>query len=332
MYLLIALLIGLVAVALATFAFNRAVGFVLMQVALGLFVIYGVYWLSLVLLKRDELVVAKKTSTVGNSRTLIIDGFADAFNLSGTVYDTLNPASISFAYLPRSVNRYGGAQYTYQFWILLTNVTPENIGSKDILVRGDIRPYNVMKVDARTNAVVSRTEDVLVKCPRIRFNGAYDEMMVEVNALGDPLPKPFRISSTPGDVEETPADATRFNVMRLVPNKWALYTFVFQDNVELNEFERGTEMRFYINELLYQRHTTPDAIRQNNGNLYLFPSGPVQGCKIGNLAYYNYALGEGDISRTVSAGPPKHANVVSAAPTATPLFLTEYNKLDNYSR
>jgi hypothetical protein len=333
MLLIFALILALVILSMIAYAVNRDVGFVAMQVSLGLFIVFGTYWLSLLLLKRDQLLVASSNKRVGSVKTMIIDGYAESFNLTNTVYDTLNAASISFAYLPRSVNRYGGAQFTYQFWILMTNVSPDNIGSKDILIRGDTTTYNLMKVDNKTKQTIARMEDVVIKCPRIRFDGRYDEMVIEINTVADPLPAPFRITATPGDLGDDDAEAqARFNVMRLVPNKWALYTFTFRDDIDINDFERGIEMRFYINELLYQRSTMPSAIRQNNGNLFLFPTGAVQGCKLGNLAYYNYAVSEQDVARTTAQGPPKSANTVSSSPTAMPLFLTEYNKLDTYTR
>ena len=46
-------------------------------------------------------------------------------------------ASMSFASLPRSINRAGGAEFTYQFWLLVGNTDPAVIGFKDILVRGE---------------------------------------------------------------------------------------------------------------------------------------------------------------------------------------------------
>ena len=321
------LLICFVIVSMITYALNKTIGFIALQISLAMVIVFSTYATSLWVLKRDKLVLDTRYNVTNNSRTLIIDGFADSSNLRNTVIDTLNPASISYAHLPRSINRYGGAQFTYSFWILLTNTDTDNVGYKDILVRGDTTHYNLLTVvnpaDANKNTY---KEDIMIKCPRIRFNGTYEKLAVETNTIADPNPPPMTISAI-GNTDDT----LRKNLLKMTANKWVLYTFVFKDSVQVNDFENGIETRFYLNDIMYQSKTMRSAIRQNNGNLYLFPSGSIDGCKIGNLAYYNYAQSTEEIATVYNKGPPKFASASRSGPVASPLFLSEYNKLDMYN-
>lgn len=323
---MLTLLICIVIVSMIIYALNKEIGFIAMQTSLALFIVYATYWMSLWVLKRDKLVLDTKYNTISNTRTLIVDGYTDAFSLQNTVIDTLNPSSVSYANLPRSVNRMGGAQFTYQFWFLLTNTDKENVGSKDILVRGDIMPYRTVTVNNATNETTTY-EGMIIKCPRIRFNGSFDDIAVEVNTLEDPIPPPMLIKNRNSDSDAT----SRRNILKLTKDKWVLYTFIFQDSVQVNDFENGVAMTFYVNDLLYQTTTMRSALKQNNGNLYLFPSGAIDGCKVGNLAYYNYALSLSEIAKIYNNGPPKVASAKKSGPVASPLFLTEYNKLDIYN-
>jgi hypothetical protein len=308
-----------------SYALNKQVGFVMLQITLALIIVYSIYFLATWVLKKDQLVVDTDKSVVPSMKTMIVDGFSDTHELQYTVIDTLNPASLSYANLPRSVNRYGGAQFTYQMWVLVQDTTPANIGGKDILLRGDNKPYNVLATEG-TNVLFNR-EDVTIMCPRIRFGDTYDVIKVDVNTMSGPIPMTMTIDGSAGTTDST----LRKSLLKLTRDKWVLYTFVFQDNVRLNDFESGIEMRFYVNDVLYVTSSIRSAFKQNNGALYMFPSGAINKMKIGNLAYYNYAVPVNEIAKVFSDGQPKTMNTSKASPVATPLYLTEYNKMDIYN-
>ena len=325
--LIIIVLAVLVALSAIIYMVNKDVGFIAMQVSVALVIVYATYLLSLFILRRDRLIVDDKFTYDQSSRTLVIDGVADTSSLQRTVVDALNPASLSYAKLPRSLNRKGGAQFTYQFWMLIDN--PASITYQDILLRGDPRPYNLATVDA-SGELVSQVEDIMIKCPRIRFNGMYNELAVEINTLNNPNPPPLRIETSNASDELSSVD--RQSILKLSPNRWVLYTFIFQDKIQINDFESGIQMSFYVNDVLHSRSVTQSTLRQNNGNLYLFPSGPIDGCKIANLAYYNYALSTEEIAGVYNRGVPSHMYTKNhGASMATPLYLTEYNKLNMYN-
>lgn len=313
------LLLVLLIVSMVLFAFNKTHGFRAMQFSFALILVFVIYWIALLVLRRDRLIVDTRYNITSNSKTTILSGYLDSFNLQRTVIDTINPSSISYASLPRSINRFGGAQFAYQFWMLMTDISTENVGYKDILIRGDMTRYNIVTVDTSTSTPLSQKEDVLIKCPRIRFDGAYNKMAVEVNTIDDPNP-------------DLPPISITSDIFSMTPNKWVLYTVTFQDNVPINDFENGVVIKFFINDLMLASETLRlrSALQQNNGNLYLFPSGAISGCKVGNLTYYNYAVSPSDIKTVYQQGPPSQMTVIKGGSVASPLFLTEYNKMDIY--
>ena len=304
---------------------NKPIGFIALQISLALVIVYAIYYASLWFLQRDKLVIDNVNDIGANTKTVIIAGFAQSASLANTVIDTFNPTSKSYASLPRSINRYGGAQFTYQFWMLATS---PDTGYKDILLRGDANPYSLMSVNNITQETTS-TEGPVIKCPRIRFNGSYKSLAIEMNTIGDPMPPTIILGV---DASSGTSTAANTKLMTSTLNFWVLYTFVFRDNVQVNDFENGIEVQFYINDLLYSTNKMLGTLKQNNGNLYLFPSGAIAGCSIGDLTYYNSAQEVADITKVYTAGPPTKTNVVNnAGPIATPLFLTEYDKLDMYN-
>lgn len=321
MLLILAVYVALIFASAVIYVVSPTIGFYLLQISIALLIVYLTYATSLYVVRGDMIIHGGFVPQY--SKTLILEGFQNSATISSTVINTINPSAGNYAMLPRSINQLGGAEFTYQFWINISNTTPTNVGYKDILVRGDISTYNLMTVDSKTQQVTSSVDDVIIKCPRIRFNGTYDSLAVEINTVTNPNPPPIIISSTNSKAQSS-------NVLSFISNKWVLYTFVFQDRFRVNEFEDGIQMQFYIGDFLYQTSSMDGALRQNNGNLYLFPNGSVQGCLIGNLAYYNYALGVDDISKTVAAGPPITYVKSTTSAIAQPLYLTEYNKLDLY--
>ena len=330
--LLFGLTLALIVAALVVYALDRSAGAYAIQFALGMAVVAMAYAISLWVLQRDELVVdAKHTLASGPSRTIVVEGYADSVALRHAMVDTLDPSAQTYAALPRSVNRVGGAQFTYRFWIMLGNVEASNVASKDILLRGDPQRYNLVAVDTETSKVVSQKEDVVVKCPRIRFDGAFDRLAIEMNTLESP-DAVVRIASQASP--DSPAD--RRNLLSLIPGKWVLFTFVFRDAVGINEFENGTEVRFYLDDVLHHVARVRGALRQNNGHLYLFPGGSIAGCKVGDLVYHNYALSPGEVAAVRDAGPPKKAGGIRGGPTAatsshSTLELGAMNKADLYN-
>lgn len=323
---------------------------VLIQVLAGLVVVYVVYRMSLWVLKKDKLVVDVRSDFDPRRETAIISGYVPTDLVVDRQFNTLNPRSQSFRSLPRSFNRKGGAQFSYSFWLYMKNTEPTNVANKTILLRGDRSrfAYQRTMVDRSTDVdklagglgatTDSHYDEVLVKCPLIRFGEDYKSFVVEFNTLDRPDEK-VEIKSFDSTSDDP---SMRHNVLKLIDNAWVLLTFTFEDNVSINDFEDGIVMRFYVNDFLYNTAKVKSALYQNNGNLHLFPtwdsSGAADGrgirdARIADLKYWNYALGAPSISELYKQGPSKHyaTDLVGSDDLGDPLYLSMYNKIDIYN-
>lgn len=239
-------------------------------------------------------------------RVKIFEGIMTAKGHIGKTYNTFDPTSPSYKRLPKSINRMGGAQFTYSFWLMFERgVSNESVAGKTILLRGDkahFRPQVSTAGDPNVPSknLFDRGSDYTIACPRISFVKA-NQLAVDVNTDRE-LRTRFLVGS-----DETSVDM-RKNMLSLIPGHFALMTFVFEDNVGIDSFERGIRMKFYVNDLLYHTSTAPGAMRQNAGALHLFldaePTG-TQGldhCKVADLTYYNYALEDRDVASIYARG------------------------------
>lgn len=297
-----------------------------LQIVLGCAVALVVYWVSLFVIRSDSLVIDSTIeSNLREARVKIIDGYVDSARLHNREYSTINPFANNFTPLPRSQNRKGGAQFAYGFWIYIGDAN--TIRNKTLLLRGDSSTY---KLDLRSGSGPTSITDFRVACPRIGFGNSIEEIIIEYNTLQLPIEK-IVINPTktlPTDTVQDPR-----NILRLLQYKWALMTFVFEDNVAINDFEDGISVRFYVNDLLYYTHTSRGTMRLNSGNLFTFPnSEPAAQCRIGDLTYYNYVPSLQTIRTTYEAGPPRHYGdaAYERAEMGDPLYLSEYNKLSIY--
>jgi hypothetical protein len=310
-----------------------------LQVLIGLVVIFVLYRMSLWILHKDQLVESESRNLDSKHVVRIVDGFAPTSIATDRIWNTVNPDSRNYAPLKQSYNRKGGAQFSYSFWLKMPNITHELTSLEEnstILMQGDSTRYNYNVAPSVGES--SDVSDVLIKCPRIRFGKYYNELVVELNTLSDPnvvftlSPRAqLRQSTNTGD------ETLRLNALKLAANKWALYTFTFEDNVAVNDFEDGIIMRAYINDFLYHTYRAAgSALKLNNGDFYLLPKEAgkdgVKNGFIGDVTHYNYAMSPEQVHELFEAGPPtKMSTELMSGGSGDPLFLSEYNKLDIYN-
>ena len=339
-----------------------------LQIAGGLVVVLCIYLLSLWVIGGDQLVPDVNTMRQPRLQVKIMDGFGMGNAMSDHSWSTINQDAKSFMSLKRSFNRRGGAQFSYSFWMQLTDTTPSNVAGRTILLRGDKNVYAWVEqtaADSTFNTITTTTghQDVLVKSPRIRFGPTYDSFVVELNTVNDPDVQiafsPEVESTYDGELVTKKGDPSlRHNALSLTKGKWSMYTFTFEDQVAISDFESGIMVRFYINDTLYQTTRLPGTMRQNYGDLFLFPSIPTAAStaaaasadvfhhaastlpktnpyfngSLGNLSYFNYALSIKDVGELFNYGPPRYpAKDMSSSVGSDPLYLSEYNRLDVYN-
>ena len=298
----------------------------ILQVIGGVIISLIIYWLSLFAINRDKLVITNKYTDTNKPMSFpIVDGYIDCVSGINMVYNTTNHQARNYIPLPRSVNRMGGAQFTYSFWLYLDDISPENIKNKIILCRGDTNQYSYKMINKLTSSVVETGKSRIVQSPLIRFGENYKEMVVEFNTT-DKFNERMVIVN---NVSATDS-AIRRNAMSLIPHYWVMFSFVFEDNVPINDFENGIAVNFFVNDTMYQIHKVRSTIRQNNGNLFVLPDDSKIGIKtarICDVCYHNYALDDIKIKDIYTRGPTK--SVYSRNNDfGQPLYLAASNRID----
>lgn len=304
-----------------------------MQLLGGIVVVVVLYHMLLLVMRQDKLVLDPQVDVRLPRMTKIIDGFIEVPTIANKAFDTLDQRAPNYLPLPRSYNRRGGAQFSYQFWLNVKDGTPSAVKDKIILLRGDNALYTW------NDSANGHHSGVAIACPSISFGDTYDELKIRFNTL-DQIENTY---TTKTQTTQNVADTSARNnaLLKLILGKWVLFTVVFEDNVPVSEFEDGTRMRLYVNDLMYDSATYPGkALRQNNGQLFLFPSngagsGGLPGALICDLSYYNYAVEAEAIKKTYDAGQSqKRSNAPGTGENiaSQPLYLSEYNKLDIYTQ
>jgi hypothetical protein len=306
------------------------------QVALGLAVVYVVYRVSLWMTAQDALVASSLAvaAPVARQRVLVLDGYALGETLAGRSWSTSDPTSRHYAPLRRSYNRQGGAQFTYSFWLLLGDTSVANLRDRTLLLRGDPEQGSYEYHEGGVAVPGGRvTESMLIKCPRIAFGAnGLSSVVVEFNTLHR-----VREAVTFGSANSLKDPTSHKNLLPLTANAWTLYTFTFEDRVAINEFENGILVRMYVNDALYRSRSVSSTLRQNEGNLHLFPKpaatdqAEVKQARMGDVVYHNYAVSAEDVRRAFARGPPKHMAKDGRGSRGEPLHLSEFNKVDIYN-
>jgi hypothetical protein len=299
---------------------------IIFQVIGGVIISLIIYWLSLFALNRDKLVITNKYSDLHKPTSFpIVNGYIDCVSGTNMVYNTFNNQSTNYINIPRSINRKGGAQFSYSFWLYLEDISPENIRNKIILCRGDVTEYPYRILEKSSNKIIETGKSNIVKCPQIMFGSNYKELIVEFNTV-DKFNEKMVIVNNVSDTDST----IRRNLLSLTPNYWVLYTFVFEDNIQINDFENGISVRFYVNDTLYQIHKVRSTLKQNNGDITVLPDATKTGIKSGRICdvyYHNYALDDVKIKDIYTKGPTK--SVYSRNNDfGKPLYLAASNRID----
>jgi hypothetical protein len=240
-------------------------------------------------------------------KTVINEGYSTATNLHNVVYDTNHPvldSTNNFKNITASYNLKGGAQYSYRFWIIVHDPSP-NQASKTILVRGDPKSYPVFHVDPSGGNKGSE-QVVLVKQPLIRFGDTSNDFVMEFNTT----------ASFTESIDLSSSDKEMLDMSKLFTKTWVMLTWVLEDNIpkdgEFDQFENGISATIYINDSMYKKSTFKGALKMNRGPLNLFPdTQPVSGTLIGDITYYNYALKGNEIAKEFRNGVPYIADNVS---------------------
>lgn len=295
-----------------------------MQVLAGLVVVVIIYFVCLKVINADNVSGNDPTDMNIKRQVPIVDGYADSSQISFLAYNTVLPFANNSLPLNPSSNIKGGAQFTYSLWLNVGAQSENTRANMPIFLRGDAKKYTYNVTDDMTK-ITNTVTDYVSFCPLLQFGTNALDFVVRFNTT-DNIQEQLYVANLQ-DVN----DLYRKNLLSLYNGKWFLLTVTFEDNIPINDFENGLVVKFYINEQLYNSQTYSSMLKQNNGDFYLFPSGPVAGCMVSKMTYYNYALGTGDIQNIYNMGPSNHSTTLVTSSFISPLMLSDKNRLDIYN-
>lgn len=299
--------------------------FDLIQCTLALLVGYVIYNLSKSVLQKNDVI----KDYTKQHEVVILGGYVSTRSFFNKKFNTYNPLSTNYVELPRSVNRLGGAQFSYSVWVRFDDVSQSNLNGKILFSLGDQEMYEMTK---ESNGTTQKIIDHAIKCPIVKFGPNGKDVVVEVNTTTEITQRaviPARRS-----MDET----LRHNVFSLIPSKFVLWTFVFKDDILPGyTHESGCIFQMYVNDFLYYTQRFNGTLRLNRGVLAIHPlvgsDKAIDAGYISDLRYYNWALNISYVRKIMARGAPgnKYDDMGSDAPFNEPLYITEYNKLDIYN-
>jgi hypothetical protein len=327
------------------FSFQNPTVNLIIQITSGLIVVLILYIITLVVLRIDSIVSISSNRVSSNTSTMIIDGYAPVSWLAKKKFNTTNQHARNFKPIPRSLNRRGGAQFTYQFWIKIDETSNEYYKDLIVLMRGDARKYKIGLYDTseeNANRRLAQTIDdqYVIACPLIQFTDSFRNIRIQLNTNNSPL--------TYVNINMTPHTNTlaRRNILSLLAlNNWYLMTFIFEDSYSFhNGHENGIRMRFWLNDVEYLEEQVTaqnfapfrnNFIRENEGELHILPNADTNSSgdfmQLANIKYYNYIVSDKEIMDTYKLGRPSHSAVQTDSKKNT-YELSTLNKIDINNR
>lgn len=318
---------------------------ILLQIVAGIVIVFFVYIMAVWVMRSDKLIINSKYFQHHPIKVKIIDGFIDAKIYNKKTYNTVYTQNSRYLPIRKSVNRMGGAQFTYQFWLfvdrpygLLPRRTsiPDGLQANEnyiLFCKGDVRKY-----DFKQNTYVGTgrtTEDIkndrIVMAPMVLFGDKENDLIVRFNST-QMIHHDVLIES-----KENSDTTKRHNLTSMQSGRWVLYTITFMDNIPLSDFENGLVVKTYINDTLYNVDKFPHvSIRQNDGDFHILPQGTppntdAAGLRVSDLSYHNYAIMDSEIVRTYKKGPNLDPHYENNEKNEGVLVASAYNKLDIYN-
>ena len=300
---------------------------IILQVFAGVIVTYLMYLVALSIMNTDKVVIDEKYDMGTKRGVEIINGFVDA-SMANVSFNTAVPFANNYLPIKPSVNIKGGAQFTYSMWLFIgSEATDSGVAEKILFLKGSNSKYNFRVTDNSTKTSSRRMGEHMVFCPMFKFGGNTRSFEVRFNTLNR-YDEVMEINSV-----ESSETTYRNNLLETVANSWVMITITFEDNVPINEFENGIMVKFYVNDTMYKLGRFSSALKQNHGDLYLFPnSSPLNGVKVSNFKYFNYVLSDSEIRNLAAGGANVTSSTLYMPPSATkPPVLSDYNKLDIYN-
>ena len=245
---------------------------------------------------------------------------------------TYNKDSKNYIDLPTSVNRRGGIELSYTFWLKIGE-NSRNLDDKIIFMRGLNKEYKLKDENVnRLNDIYYTKEDnttntdILVKCPLVKFGNITDNkvenLVIQFNTLKNPH-------------NELKLDLNVMKILKSSRNhpRYYLITITFQDDITMDGTERGLLVSVYVNDSMVKTHTIKnDALKVNTGDLHFNPNdSDDETTYVGDLTYHNFALTYKDIYNIFTKGVSNKTCTVNTMSTVQNIS-SQYESLDLYNQ
>ena len=305
----------------------------IVQVIIGFIFVFIIYILATLTVKADKLVIDNEKDLTLKRHVDIVNGYIDSNNRIDI--NTSIPFATNYLPIKPSMNIKGGSQFTYQLWLFVDNT--ESAAGKTIFIKGDPAFYNYKitenkyNIEKKTmeNYYTRQTVGQISKCPMLAFRSGGDpsniEFHMEFNTLHN-MNETFDIVNIKSD-----NSVYRNNLLSIFAKQWFLVTIIFQDNMPINDFENGIIVRFYLNDILYQQQTYKSTLKQNEGDLVLFPDSNISGCKLTSMRYYNHAVSDASIQSAYKNGPVIKPSTTFGSVKNNISYVSDKNKLDVFN-
>jgi len=311
------------------------------QVVVAILLVIGFFLLAFFIYNKEAIEAATVKRSV-KKHTYIFRGIKDLTVAKNETYDTSDRAHPTFRDMPNSVNQLGGAEFSYSFWMYksekpvttqkLSFQVNDKVDDDDLIlmVRGSNRRQRFADVCKKA---VSSTDNVMVKCPLIKFQGQnWDYLVVELNTVETPDGVKEQSRNTCGQNKArgwSTANAHKialsgFNDLNYI-DKWFMVTVVVSDTEPKDNLpvRNKIHVQIYINGVLeLDRYVdnslgevtneNPSLLLQNRGPLYVAPTltggatdrtnPEVSDLFMANLSYMSYAATPEDIKSLYKDG------------------------------
>lgn len=198
----------------------------------------------------------------------------------------------------RSNNQYDGVEFTYAFWMYVSESDYDDDDFKHVFHKGSLKSGDPPGVFGPNN------------CPGVYlYNGKRN--------ISDNLIDKYPLLGL----------LVRINVFHDTTNENDPYNFyddIYVDGIPIKKWVcvilRVTSQNIvdvYINGTLTKRHNLSNVVKQNYDNFYINMRGGFRG-NLSNIKYYNYAIGTFEIDSITSNGPnltmAEDTNISTSAP------------------
>ena len=305
----VGILVQLIAAIVLTIAFNR-----------------GARWVM-----ASQKVVVDHTM---QQTTAIFKGWISAVTFTNRNYNSFNEFAMNYRDMPRSINRAHGAQFSFSIWTRFDDTSTINIKNKVLFLYGDPNKYTITRTikehEDHGGQVSNETiTDYIIKCPLVQFSEDGGALNVQFNT-NENIQNTIVV-----DKVRSVDESRRHNVMSMMPGKWALWTFVFSEDLNKGvsgEGNAGIKVQMYINDFLHHTEKVKGSLRLNKGFVTILPE-PINHAYMADFSYHNWALTQTDVVQIVKKGVSSKAfnEMDSDGGFSAPNYLTEYNKLEIYN-